>query len=313
MIVVENVHSFNGGHPHVVLTIGSFDGVHLGHQCIINTVVKRARSANGSAAVLTMRPHPREFFSPAHAPNLLTSDETKLKLFERLGLDIVFFLPFNAESAALDRREFVTRIVRDRCQARHLVVGHDFCFGRDALGDFSYLNEVAPEFGFTVEQAPPVIVEGERVSSTLIREQVLAGDLERTEAFLGRKYSVSGTVVTGRGMGAKLGFPTANIRPHHTAIPAQGVYAAEAIFGGVARAAAVNIGVAPTIRNEDPTVEAFVLDFHGDLVGQTIDLVFHKRLRSERKFPSVEALQTQIRADVESVRECVLETNQSES
>jgi len=308
MNVIEDVQSFSDRLPHVALTIGSFDGVHLGHRAILNSVVKRARAESGSAAVLTMRPHPREFFSPDHAPNLLTSDETKLKLLESLGIDVVFFLPFTSEVARIERLEFVKTILLERCKARHLVVGHDFCFGRDALGDFQFLREVGPELGFTVEQVAPVIINGERVSSTLIREQVLAGDLERTELFLGRKYAISGTVVSGRGVGAKLGFPTANIKPHHSAIPAQGVYIGEAVVDGVGHAAAVNIGIAPTIRNEDLTIEAFLLDFTGELGGEKVDLIFHRRVRPERKFPSFEALQAQIATDVSQVRAYFVET-----
>ena len=309
MTIVEDVQSYEGRPPHVVLTIGSFDGVHAGHRAILNTVVRRARDVHGTSAVLTMRPHPREFFSPDHAPNLLTSDETKFRLLEALNIDVVFLLPFTASVANLERSEFVHDILVARCHAEHLVVGHDFCFGRDALGDFSFLQAVGPKLGFTSEQAPPVIVDGERVSSTLIRERVLAGDLESAETFLGRKYAISGTVISGRGIGSKLGFPTANIKPHHSAIPAQGVYIAEAVVDGVRHAAAVNIGIAPTIRNEDLTVEAFLLDFQGELGGQRIELVFHRRIRTERKFPSHEALQAQIHTDVAAVRAYFIETN----
>lgn len=286
----------------VVLTIGSFDGVHLGHRAILDAVTRRAATMNGTPTVLTLRPHPREFFSPDHAPSLLTHDKKKLELFEQAGICAVCFLPFNAEVAALEPEAFVHEIIVDRCAAKAVVVGHDFRFGRNARGNFDTLKQLAPKFGFTIEQVPPLLMDGERVSSTLIRERLLVGDLEKAEAFLGRPYSLVGTVVPGRHIGSTLGFPTANIQPHHSAIPAQGVYICEARIDGATHPAAVNIGVAPTIRNEDLTIEAFIIDFTGNIEGREIELVFRKRLRNEIKFPSVQALIEQIHRDVEAAR-----------
>lgn len=303
MNVIEDVRTVDRAFPHVVLTIGSFDGVHLGHRRILDDVVSAARASLGTAALLTMRPHPREFFDPDHAPNLLTSEAKKLELLRDAGLDVMFVLPFNGEVASMEPLEFVERIVCERCRARELVVGHDFCFGRQAQGDYELLAEVGPRYGFTVRQAPPLLVDGERVSSTLIRERILQGDLDKTERFLGRKYSIRGEIVGGRGIGRKLGFPTANIKPHHSAVPAQGVYVAEALMDGERYAAAVNIGIAPTIRQEDLTIEAFLLDFAKDILGYEIELVFHRRLRPEKKFPSYDALIEQIAKDVAVVRD----------
>lgn len=286
----------------VVLTIGSFDGLHRGHQAILHNVVHRAKSLGGKAAVLTMRPHPREFFSPEHAPNLLTSHEKKLELFETLGIDAVFVLPFDAETAAMEPGRFVSHILVAQCRAREIIVGHDFRFGKGAQGDYDFLQRVALEHGFTVSQMPALLIGGERVSSTVIRERILQGDLDEAERFLGRRYSLRGEVERGRGEGQSLGYPTANVRPHHSAIPAHGVYAAEVEASGRRRHAAVNIGIAPTIRNEDITVEAFLLDYEGDLRGQVIEVVFYRRLRPEQKFPSKEALIAQIAADVAEVR-----------
>ena len=303
MEIIQNVQDTTSEFPHVVLTVGSFDGVHLGHQRVLQELVRVARERNGTAAVLTMRPHPREFFSPDHAPNLLTCDKKKLQLFEEACVDVVFFLPFSAEVARLDHDEFIKHIVQDRCHAKTMIVGHDFCFGRDARGDYAYLKRVGPKRGFEVRQAPPLVIDGERVSSTLIRERVLQGDLEEAEVFLGRKYSLVGRVIPGRGIGAGLGFPTANVEPHHSAVPAQGVYIAEALVRGRRHAAAVNIGVAPTIRQEDIVVEAFILDFHESILGETFEIVFHKRLRSEKKFNTRDDLVRQILEDVEAVRD----------
>jgi riboflavin kinase/FMN adenylyltransferase len=289
--------------PHVVLTVGSFDGVHRGHQRILEELVRTARRANGTAAVMTMQPHPRECFAPEHAPNLLTTDRKKLDLLRQAGVDVVFVLPFTPKVALLDRREFVERILVQRCRVEELIVGHDFRFGREAAGDYHFLLEMGAVFGFKVSQVPPLIMAGERVSSTAIRERLLDGDLEEAESFLGRKYAIVGEVVRGRGIGAELGFPTANIRPHHTAVPAQGVYAAEVLLGDRRYPAAVNIGIAPTIRHDDTVVEAHLLDFNQDIRGREIEVVFHKRLRTEKRFASHADLAAAIRSDVETVRQ----------
>jgi riboflavin kinase/FMN adenylyltransferase len=294
----EDVSRVHDEFNHLVLTIGSFDGVHVGHQAILRRVIELARQNGGTAAIMTMHPHPREVFSPDKAPNLLTSTEKKLQLFEECGIEVAFVLRFTKEIADLDRRAFVDQIVVERCHAKAIIVGHDFCFGRSAEGNFTYLSEIAPECGFTVEQIPPLRIAGERVSSTLVRERLLQGDLERVRELLGRRYSITGEVTSGRGIGRKLGFPTANVKPHHSAVPAQGVYIAEVVLDGCCYPAAINIGIAPTIRHEDQTIEAFILDFERDILGNRIELVFHKRLRPEMKFPTYDALVEQIARDV---------------
>lgn len=302
MTTIENVREVRQRFPRVILTVGSFDGVHRGHQRILAELVRVAREANGTAAVMTMLPHPREFFSAERAPNLLTSHEKKLELMERAGVDVVFVLPFDAETAQIAPEAFVRDLVCGRCGAEELIVGHDFRFGRDAEGDYHLLVAMGEGLGFRVSQVAPFIHDGERVSSTGIRERLLEGDLDGAEALLGRKYSVVGEVLKGRGIGVTLGFPTANIKPHHTAVPAQGVYAAEVLLGDRAYPAAVNIGIAPTIAHDDTVIEAHLLDFHEEIRGGRIEVIFHKRLRTEKKFPSREALTDAIRKDVEEVR-----------
>ncbi len=308
MRVVEDVSQVNSSFPHLVLTIGSFDGVHLGHRRILDEVTRSARTAGGSAAVLTLRPHPRQVFSPDHAPNLLTSESHKLRLIEEAGMDVVFFLPFGGEVAGMNRMDFLRCIILEHCGAREVVVGHDFRFGKDASGDYHFLCAQSAQCGLVVRQVPPLFIDGERVSSTLIREQILQGDLERAGAFLGRRFSMVGVVTPGRGIGAQLGFPTANIRPGDLVTPAQGVYVAEVRVGPRRYKAAVNIGVAPTIRHEDTILEAHLLGFSGNLEGQEIEVVFLKRLRPEKKFPSHDALMEQIGRDIEAVRTHFAET-----
>jgi len=288
---------------HVVLTVGSFDGVHVGHQRIIRKVVEDAHRVGGSASLLTLSPHPRQYFAPQHAPNLLTSDATKSRLCAELGLDALFFLRFDDVTANLEPEAFIQEVLVRQCAVKELVVGHDFRFGKRATGDFDDLVRAGQQLGFLVTEVPPVFVNGERVSSTLVRERLLQGELGEAEAFLGRRYSLVGRVTSGRGIGITLGFPTANIHPHHSAIPAQGVYIAEAIVEGHRYPAAVNIGIAPTIRHEDVVVEAHLLDFDGDLVDRLIEIEFIRRLRPEQKFDSREQLVKKIYEDIVVVRD----------
>ena len=303
MEIVENVLDHSPEPSGVVLTIGSFDGVHLGHRALLDRLVEEARQSGMPSAVMTLRPHPRQFFNPENAPNILTSDHQKARLLEAIGVDTLFFLPFNATIANLDRAAFLRDVVAGRCGTRKLVVGHDFRFGKGAQGTFEYLAENAPALGMEVSQIDPLFACGQCVSSTIIRERILQGEVESVEELLGRRYAIEGEVVSGRGIGNTLGFPTANVLPHNSAIPAHGVYAAEALVDGQCWMAAVNIGIAPTIRQDEVTIEAYLLDFHGDLVGKVIEIVFHKHLRPEKKFASLDALIVGIAEDVTRVRE----------
>ncbi|MBP8129155.1 MAG: bifunctional riboflavin kinase/FAD synthetase [Candidatus Hydrogenedentes bacterium] len=310
MRVIEDVRETQETFPNLVLTIGSFDGVHLGHQRIVSELRRTARAIKGTAALMTLQPHPRQFFSPESAPNILTPLKKKAALLEALGLDVFYVLPFNAETAGLTPETFLREIIAKKCQARVLVVGHDFAFGRGARGDFDFLQAAAPQYGIEVRQVPALIVQGERVGSTAIRERILQGELEKAEELLGRKYSILGNVVRGRGVGgAHLGFPTANVKPHNNAVPAHGVYVAEVVVDGLSHPSAVNIGIAPTIRQDDVTIEAYILDFHQDIADREIEVVFHNRLRPEKKFDSLGSLIKAIGEDVQAVRRYFAEKN----
>lgn len=302
MVVIDDIRATRLDLPETVLTIGSFDGVHLGHRCILDRVVQTARARGGTAAVLTMVPHPRRFFSPEHAPNLLTCEEKKERLLAEAGVDALIRLRFDASVASMAPEAFVEEILHGRCRTRALIIGHDFRFGRGASGDYDLLARLGPVYGFEVAQVEPLLIKGERVSSTAIRERIIEGDLAAAEEFLGRRYSILGVVAGGRGIGRRMGFPTANVLPHHSAVPAHGVYAAEVLIEGAVYPAAVNIGIAPTIRHEDITIEAHVIGFAGELVGKEIEVVFHRRLRPERKFESREELIAQITRDVAQIR-----------
>ena len=303
MRVIDDIRTCQEDFGHLVLTIGSFDGIHRGHQAIIERVTASARELGGPAALMTLHPHPRQLFNPAAAPNLLTSMTKKQELVEALGIDLFFTLPFIPEVAALSPQEFLEQIIIGRCHAKKLIVGHDFAFGKGAQGDYEYLRQSAPQYGLDVERVHAVYLQGERVSSTLVRERIIQGELDKVEDLLGRKYSMMGEVVRGRGIGgSKLGFPTANIKPHNNAVPAHGVYVAEVLIDGKCYPSAVNIGIAPTILQEDVTIEAFILDFEKNIVGHAIEVIFHKRMRPEKKYDSLEELIRAIEVDVVHTR-----------
>lgn len=299
---IKDVRSATERFDAVALTIGCFDGVHLGHQAIIRALREEARIIGAIPAAMVIEPNPRLFFAPGHSPNILTDLPYKSRLLEALGVEVLYVLPFDRETAAMSAEAFVDDILVGRCGARAVVVGHDFAFGHRARGNYEYLKTAASRHGFRVRQVEPLIVEGERVSSTLIRERVVQGEVEDIELYLGRKYTLCGTVVPGRGIGRTLGFPTANLDIGQCCLPAHGVYATEAEVDGKCYKAAVNIGIAPTIRGTQNIVEAYLLDFDGDLAGKSLDIVFYKRLRSEKKFASREELVAAIARDVEAVR-----------
>jgi riboflavin kinase / FMN adenylyltransferase len=303
MQIIENILEETVDYSDMVLTIGSFDGVHRGHQRILSRLTDEARSRKGTAALMTLEPHPRQVFSPENAPNLLTCREKKAELLARAGLDAFLILPFSRETASMTPEAFLKAVIVDRCGAKKLVAGHDFAFGRNGEGDYEFLAAHAPAFGIEVEQVAALHIQGERVSSTLIRERLLQGAVENIDIFLGRFYAMRGTVASGRGIGRQLGFPTANIRPDCGLVPAHGVYAAEVLAGDERHAAAVNIGIAPTIRHDSAIIEAHLLGFDGDLTGAEIEIIFRKHLRTEQKFPSREALMAAIAADIQQVRD----------
>lgn len=303
MQYIEDVRTTRERFDNLAVTIGCFDGVHRGHQAIIGALIEEARAIGGRPAVMVIEPNPRLFFAPQHAPNILTDLECKRILFERLGVEVLYVLPFDHQTAAMPPKDFVEKILVEQCRARAVVVGHDFAFGHRAQGNYDYLAEVAPQYGFCVRQLEPLVIEGERVSSTLIRERVVQGEVEDIDVFLGRKFSLRGTVIPGQGIGRTLGFPTANLDIGQCCVPAHGVYAAEVLLNGKRYKAAVNIGIAPTIRGAVHLVEAHLLDFHGELTGQIIEIVFLKHLRPEKKFSSREELIAAIARDVQTVRE----------
>jgi riboflavin kinase/FMN adenylyltransferase len=290
-----------------VVTIGNFDGVHLGHRAILDRVRQRARELGGQAVAVTFNPHPVKVLRPEVNLPLLTTQDQKLKLLADAGLDAVVVLPFSLKFAALPAREFVRQYFCERLRAREMVVGHDYCFGRGREGNIDLLREMGAIYGFTVQVVWAVKVECAVVSSSLIRAMLKLGKVMEAGRLLGRPYGVAGRVVQGKGRGAKLlGVPTANILTANELLPASGIYAVwvsrgEAILPGVA-----NIGTCPTFDNTELSLEVHLLDFSGDLYGESLEVQFIARLREEKRFPSLEGLAAQIHADIAVARQVLI-------
>ncbi|MHB1951288.1 MAG: bifunctional riboflavin kinase/FAD synthetase [Acidiferrobacteraceae bacterium] len=286
-----------------VATIGNFDGVHLGHQAVLRQLDHAAAATGFSRAVVLFEPQPREFFMPGAVPRLTTLRE-KLDRLRTQPLDVVLCLRFDAQLAALEASAFIEQILVAGLGVRHLVIGDDFRFGRGRVGDFALLKASGARLGFTVEATETLLNNGHRVSSTRIRDALLAGDLAEAEACLGRSYAVVGRVVAGDRRGRTLGVPTANIALGHRMLPLSGVFAVA--VRGIARSqplwGVANAGVRPTVEGTTPSLEVHILDFDGDLYGRRLTVEFLRRQREERRFASLQELKTQIGCDIEEAR-----------
>jgi len=292
-------------HTPTVLTIGNFDGVHLGHRALLGRLTATATRLGLPAAVLTFEPHPREFFAPEAAPARLSTLREKLELLADDGVDLAYVCHFNARFAALSADEFIERVMVGALRARHLIVGDDFRFGARRAGDFTLLRAAGDRFGFRVEAMDSVTFEGERASSSAVREALREGRLERAARLLGRPYSIDGRVVHGDKLGRQIGFATANIRIKHDRPPLQGVFAVEVrgLPGGPYRGAA-NLGFRPSAgQTTRPLLEVHLFDFNADIYGAHLNVRFLHKLRDEMKFPDFNALKARIARDVEATKQ----------
>ena len=281
-----------------VLTLGNFDGLHLGHRKIISKVGERARRLSRQSVVYTFEPHPLKVVSPHKSPDMIVDTRTKADLVEALGIDFMVIAEFTKEFAAKHPRAFVEEEIV-ALRPEEVWVGHDFSFGKAKTGTVDYLRALGEEFGFLVHVIPAYTKGGEVVSSSRIRRLVSSGRLREAAGLLGRNFSISGKVVKGRNIGKGIGFPTANLSASTELMPADGVYAAWAFVSGRRHGAVVNIGVAPTFGGRDKRVEVHILGFKGNIYGRKIEVEFVRRLRGEKAFKSKEALITQIRKDAE--------------
>lgn len=282
------------------LSIGNFDGVHKGHLKLISRLLKLETSGGGTPSVLSFDPHPQQVLRGV-SPPALTTTEAKIDLLKQAGVKRAFILPFDEEFSKLEPEDFATAILGDRLKSATVVVGANFRFGRFARGDVTMLRDLGKRAGYKVEGAPLVRVGGRTVSSTEIRHAIEGADLRWANRALGRAYRVGGTVITGAKRGHELGFPTANLSPdENVCLPAQGVYAGRAVAGKKSYRAAISVGSNPTFGEGKLSVEAFLLDFKGDLYGKRLDLDFVALIRGQERFDSAESLASAMSRDVEN-------------
>ena len=307
MQIIRDLSELPPALPYPVVTLGNYDGVHVGHQEIFRRVRVCATERAGTAIVFTFDPHPLKVVAPERCPPIMVTCEQKIALIEAHGIDLVVCQPFAREFAEQSPSEFVQDYLVRGLGAKLIIVGYDYSFGRGREGTIDHLRELGLEFGFELEVVEPIQVDGEIVSSTRVRRLISEGRLRDANRCLGRPYSIAGTVIHGDHRGRKLGFPTANIRSTDELLPARGVYAIrvrwrEKFFDGV-----VNLGVNPTFERREVTIEPHIFDFHADLYNETIEVFFIKRLRDEVKFASAEALVAQIERDVAQARQILTE------
>lgn len=286
-----------------VLTLGVFDGLHLGHQLIMKTVVERAREVGAVPTVITFDPHPRAVLHPESSPPLLQTLDQKVEGFGVLGIEQTIVVRFTPEFAQIRAEDFLSDVVKDRLHAKEVYLGRGFAFGHDREGNIELLRRVSEELGFFADEVPEVRFRNKRVSSSRIRELLAAGKANLARRLLGRPYGVEGRVERGAERGRVLGFPTANLHPKNRVIPRNGVYVTGALIDGEWRRSVTNIGLRPTFEKAaEPSVETFVMDWTGDLYGDVVRVRFLHRLRDERKFGSIEELKVQIERDVSRAR-----------
>jgi len=284
------------------VAIGVFDGLHIGHRAILEGARAAARDLNGSSLVLTFEPTPKEYFSPETAPPRLTRFRERFDQLAALGLDELFCAKFGAVRG-LTARAFIDELLVAKLGARHVVVGNDFRFGADRLGTVDELRALGGRHRIAVTEIPPVFWNGERVSSTAIRQALKAGELATARGMLGRDYSISGRVVRGLGLGRKLGFPTANVNLKRLQAPIDGIFAARVTgLGGAPLDGVASVGTRPTIGGGIALLEVLIFDFDREIYGQYITVQFVKRLRDEHHFSDLEALKRQMHVDVAAAR-----------
>ena len=304
MILCEGLDRLQEPFAASTVAIGTFDGIHIGHQAIIRTAVADAAANRRTSVVFTFDRHPAELLAPERAPAYLTTPAQRNRIVAALGVDALVVAVFDRALAELSAGAFVDRILREKLGARTVVVGHNFSFGKDRSGDSRYLEASQGRYGYTLQALDPILVHGRPASSTRVRELLRAGDVAEAETVLGHPYWLAGIVVQGRRLGRQLGYPTANLEPEcRQLIPLDGIYAVRVrledgrVFGG-----ACSIGERPTIEGAGRSIETYLLDFDEDLYGRNLEIRFVARLRGEEKLDSLEALKARIAADVEQTR-----------
>lgn len=281
-----------------VLTLGVFDGLHLGHQQIMQTVATRAKAVNAVPTAITFDPHPRSVLYPEDTPPLLQTLDQRLAAFEFLGIEQAIVIRFNQEFAAQDAETFLREIVHERLQAKEVYLGKGFAFGKNRSGNIQLLRRMSAELGFFADEVAEVCLGGQRISSSIIRELLKEGKVNRARKMLGRPYGIEGQIVRGDQRGRTIGFPTANLKPRNRVVPRYGVYATANLIAGVWRRSVTNVGIRPTFSGGgEPSIESYIFDFDSDLYGDVLRVRFLHRIRDEKKFGGIEELKAQIGKD----------------
>ena len=300
MKIVRGLESITRSYPNTVLTIGNYDGVHLGHQKILNKVVRKADELNGTSMVMTFEPHPIKVLAPEKNIKLLTTAEEKARLIEAMGIDVLLLITFTKEFAGIPPDEFIQDVLSKKLNVKEIIVGANYAFGKNKKGTIELLSKRGRELGFHVTPVPDVQLQDNIVSSSSIRSLLSKGQVHEVSKFLGRAYSIDGTVIKGKGRGKSiLNIPTANITTPVEISPKEGVYAVRAGYKGAILNGVANIGKNPTFGDADVSYEVHLFDFSGDLLGQTLRIFFIDRIRNERTFPDAVTLEKQIREDME--------------
>lgn len=301
MVVVNGYKNFKPIKGPILITIGNFDGLHIGHSAILSRLKKRADEINGKAVLLTFDPHPIKVLFPNKPIELLTTKELKLKNLELAGVDVTIIEQFTKELSEEGAREFFIDILINGLKVKEIFIGYDFSFGKNREGTPELMKELGREFNIPVTVIPPVKVDNEIISSTFIRKILMEGNIDKSNSLLGRPYEISGEVVKGAGRGKELGYPTANIKSSGQVIPQNGIYITDFILDGSVHPSVTSIGIRPTFKESHPAtvIETCVLDFNKKIYGKVVNLRFLKRIRDEEKFSTIDELKRAIAKDVE--------------
>lgn len=292
-----------------VVTVGTFDGVHVGHQMVIAKVVEAARKIDGESVLITFEPHPRKVVQPGYDLKLILSMDERVKLFEELGIDHLFIIHFTKEFSQLSSEQFLRKYIFDPIHPAKLIIGYDHQFGKDRKGDIHFLRQMSAKHGFNVEQVEMEDLAGAPVSSTRIRDSIKKGDMKMASQLLGFHYSISGTVVKGNQIGRTLGFPTANIHPDEPEklIPYYGVYASLVDYNGTLYHGMSNIGIRPTLDEHHLTIEVNIFDFNKEIYGERLRLFFVEHTRDEKRFRDLDLLRRRLVIDQQKVKKILEE------
>ena len=309
MKIVRGTKNINGPFTYPVVTLGNFDGVHVGHQILFKKAAEIASEKKGTAIAFTFEPHPLKVIAPEKVPPLLTHFHKKMELIEACNIDSVICADFTRQFADQRPRDFSENILKGKIGAKEVVVGFDYAFGRGREGPIPYLKKMGEEFGFVVHVVEPFQLDGLTVSSSHVRELIEAGNMESARKFLGRHYSIVGPVISGYKTGQAIGFPTANIDTSKVQIPGTGVYAVRMIYQNNSFGAVANIGFNPTFHRDRLSVEVHIFDFNQVIYGKEVEVEFISRIRSEIEFKSKDELVVQIKKDIEEAKVLLEGTN----